>query len=134
MFADDYLGIVDARRFTDNLDRFLDEGGEGLLSLALATDDAEAVRRGFYRASIGTTRRRRWGVCWNCPRARSMRTSPGSPAAGGDAAAQGLRLPTPDAGSGVPIAWRAMKQGSRRASEALSSASGRRALVWLRFR
>ena len=56
MFADDYIGIVDARRFTNNLDRFLDEGVEGLLSLALAPDNAEAVR--------------------NCPRALSMRAPP----------------------------------------------------------
>jgi hypothetical protein len=62
--------------FTNNLDRFLDEGVEGLLSLALTPDNAEAVRRGFYRASIGATRRRRWGACWNCPRALSMRAPP----------------------------------------------------------
>ena len=45
MFPDDYLellGIVDAARFTNRLDEFL-EGGEGLLGLALATDDAAAL-------------------------------------------------------------------------------------------
>ncbi len=36
------LGIVDPAQFTNNLDRFL-EGGEGLLGLAFATDDAEAA-------------------------------------------------------------------------------------------
>ena len=52
MFADDYIelfGIVDARRFTNNLDQFLDEHGEGLLSLALATDDAKVAYRGLRR-------------------------------------------------------------------------------------
>jgi len=52
MFEGDYielLGIVDARRFTNNLDRFLEEHGEGLLGLALATDDAEAAYRGLRR-------------------------------------------------------------------------------------
>lgn len=45
MFADDYLellGIVDAALFTNRLDEFL-EVGEGLLGLALATDDAAAL-------------------------------------------------------------------------------------------
>ncbi len=52
MFADDYielLGIVDGERFTNNVDRFLAEHGEGLLGLALATDDAEAAYRGLRR-------------------------------------------------------------------------------------
>ena len=38
------LGIVDSAQFTNNLDRFL-EGGEGLLGLAFATDDADAAAR-----------------------------------------------------------------------------------------
>ncbi len=52
MFADDYielLGIVDAGLFTNNLDRFLEEDGEGLLGVALASDDAEAAYRGLRR-------------------------------------------------------------------------------------
>ncbi|MDP6788494.1 MAG: VOC family protein [Rhodospirillales bacterium] len=55
MFADDYielLGIVDATLFTNNLDRFLEEHGEGLLGVALASDDAEAAYRGLIRAGI----------------------------------------------------------------------------------
>ena len=55
MFDHDYielLGIVDARRFTNNPDKFLDQGGEGLLSLALATDDAEAAYRDLRRAGV----------------------------------------------------------------------------------
>ncbi len=47
------LGIVDAGLFTNNLDRFLDENGEGLLGLALATADAETAYRGLCRAGIG---------------------------------------------------------------------------------
>ena len=45
MFRSGYielLGIVDPAQFTNNLDRFL-EGGEGLLGLAFATEDAEAA-------------------------------------------------------------------------------------------
>ena len=60
MFADDYielLGIVDSERFTNNLDRFLDEHGEGLLGLALATDDAEAACRELRRVGAEAPKR-----------------------------------------------------------------------------
>ncbi len=46
MFDDDYvelLGIVDPEAFTNNLDVFLEDAGEGLMGLALATPDAAAV-------------------------------------------------------------------------------------------
>lgn len=46
MFCDDYLellGIVDASRFTNNLDRFLAEGGEGLLGMAFGCSDVGAL-------------------------------------------------------------------------------------------
>ncbi|WP_022728004.1 VOC family protein [Fodinicurvata sediminis] len=48
MFPYDYLellGIVDAQQFTNNLDRFLAERGEGLLSLAFASSDIEESAR-----------------------------------------------------------------------------------------
>lgn len=46
MFQDDYvelLGIVDSSQFTNNLDGFL-ETREGLMAVALQTDDAEATK------------------------------------------------------------------------------------------
>jgi len=46
MFEDDYLellGIVDASQFTNNLDSFLAERGEGLLGMAFASDHIEAL-------------------------------------------------------------------------------------------
>jgi hypothetical protein len=45
MFPDDYLqirGIVDATRFTMNLDKHLDRYGEGLMGVAFRTDDVHA--------------------------------------------------------------------------------------------
>lgn len=48
MFARDYLellGIVDATQFTNNLDTFLAEHGEGLLGAAFAGDDLDAIAR-----------------------------------------------------------------------------------------
>ncbi|MFC4352443.1 VOC family protein [Fodinicurvata halophila] len=48
MFPYDYielLGIVDPEQFTNNLDRFLAERGEGLLSLSFATSDIEESAR-----------------------------------------------------------------------------------------
>lgn len=45
MFPYDYLellGVVDPQQFTNNLDRFLAERGEGLLSLSFASSDIEA--------------------------------------------------------------------------------------------
>ncbi len=46
MFEDDYLellGIVDPAQFTNNLDVFLEERGEGLLGMAFATPDPDAL-------------------------------------------------------------------------------------------
>jgi catechol 2,3-dioxygenase-like lactoylglutathione lyase family enzyme len=45
------LGIVDPAQFTNNLDRFL-EGGEGLLGLAFATDDADAAAQDLQSKGI----------------------------------------------------------------------------------
>ena len=55
MFPDDYLevrGIIDASRFTMDLDKHLDRFGEGLMGMAFGTSDiehshAEAVRNGI---------------------------------------------------------------------------------------
>ncbi|MBC8268356.1 MAG: VOC family protein [Rhodospirillaceae bacterium] len=46
MFATDYLellGIVDASQFTNNLDTFLQSHGEGLLGMAFASSELEAL-------------------------------------------------------------------------------------------
>jgi len=46
MFDEDYvelLGIVDSTQFTNNLDRFLEGSGEGLLGMAFASPDIEAL-------------------------------------------------------------------------------------------
>jgi len=46
MFPDDYLellGIVDASQFTNNLDKFLDRHGEGLLGMCFSSDDIDAL-------------------------------------------------------------------------------------------
>jgi hypothetical protein len=54
MFPDDYLellGIVDPEGFTNNLDRFL-KVREGLLGVALASDDAEALARELAAAGL----------------------------------------------------------------------------------
>ena len=54
MFEDGYLellGIVDPNQFTNDLDRFLGER-EGLLGLALATEDADAVAREMAAAGL----------------------------------------------------------------------------------
>lgn len=48
MFPDDYLeirGIVDASRFTMNLDKHLDFFGEGLMGVAFRTDDVQTSYR-----------------------------------------------------------------------------------------
>ncbi len=48
MFQDDYLeirGIVDASRFTMNLDKHLDQYGEGLMGVAFRTDDVQTSYR-----------------------------------------------------------------------------------------
>ncbi len=50
MFPDDYLellGIVDASQFTNNLDNFLAEHGEGLLGMCFASDDIDALGKKF---------------------------------------------------------------------------------------
>ncbi len=54
MFPDDYvelLGIVDPARFTNKLDRFL-EVREGLLGVALASDDADTLARELAAAGL----------------------------------------------------------------------------------
>jgi len=54
MFPQDYvelLGIVDPESFTNNLDRFL-ERREGLLSLALYSDDPEATHAAWQAAGL----------------------------------------------------------------------------------
>ena len=46
MFPDDYLellGILDTSQFTNNLDKRLEENGEGLLGVSYATEDADAA-------------------------------------------------------------------------------------------
>jgi catechol 2,3-dioxygenase-like lactoylglutathione lyase family enzyme len=48
MFPDDYLevrGIVDASRFTMNLDKHLDQFGEGLMGVAFRTDNVQTSYR-----------------------------------------------------------------------------------------
>lgn len=50
MFEQDYvelLGIVDPAQFTNNLDRFLEERGEGLLAAAYRSDDIDATANAF---------------------------------------------------------------------------------------
>ncbi len=54
MFEHDYvelLGIVDAKQFTNQLDSFL-EGGEGLMSIALGTRDADATYAAWQAATL----------------------------------------------------------------------------------
>lgn len=56
MFPDDYveiLGIVDPSQFSNNLDAFLAKR-EGLMGLAWATRDAEAVKAGLEEAGIAS--------------------------------------------------------------------------------
>jgi glyoxalase-like protein len=55
MFPDDYvelIGVVDPAAFTGGLDGFLAESGEGLLGLALRTDDPEATRAAWRAAGL----------------------------------------------------------------------------------
>lgn len=57
MFERDYielLGIVDASLFTNGLDRFLAERGEGLLGLAFASSDAERSQAELQRRAIAS--------------------------------------------------------------------------------
>ncbi len=70
MFEDDYvelLGIVDGSRFTNNLDRFLEERGEGLLGLALGTKDAAAVHAALTAAGIAAEPPRNLGRLLELP-------------------------------------------------------------------
>lgn len=46
------LGIVDPAQFSNNLDRFLAERGEGLLGLALVTADASALAARFTESGL----------------------------------------------------------------------------------
>jgi catechol 2,3-dioxygenase-like lactoylglutathione lyase family enzyme len=55
MFADDYLellGIVDPAGFTNNLDRLLEERGEGLLGVALGSRDAAGTHAAWAAAGL----------------------------------------------------------------------------------
>jgi hypothetical protein len=59
MFEHDYLellGIVDPAAFTNGLDRLLDEAGEGLLGIALATSDADATAAAWRAAGLGSAK------------------------------------------------------------------------------
>ncbi len=61
MFPEDYLeirGIIDASRFTMNLDKHLDQFGEGLMGVAFRTDDVQSsyedmIRHGMRVAKPG---------------------------------------------------------------------------------
>jgi hypothetical protein len=55
MLEDDYLellGIVDPAQFTNDLDRFLDEQGEGLLGIALGSRDLDATHAAWAEAGL----------------------------------------------------------------------------------
>jgi catechol 2,3-dioxygenase-like lactoylglutathione lyase family enzyme len=55
MLEDDYLellGIVDPAQFTNDLGRFLDEQGEGLLGIALGSRDLAATRAAWAEAGL----------------------------------------------------------------------------------
>ena len=61
MFERDYLellGIVDPKAFTNGLDRQLDEAGEGMLGIALATSDAAATAAAWQAAGLGSAKPR----------------------------------------------------------------------------
>lgn len=56
MFENDYvelLGIVDPEQFTNNLDRFLEERGEGLLAAAFRSTDIDATAEELRRRGLG---------------------------------------------------------------------------------
>lgn len=62
MFPDDYLeirGIVDASRFTMNLDKHLDQFGEGLMGVAFRTDDVQSSYEEMLRHGVSTSEPRR---------------------------------------------------------------------------
>jgi hypothetical protein len=62
MFPEDYLeirGIVDASRFTMNLDKHLDQFGEGLMGVAFRTDDVQTSYRELVDHGMRVTEPRR---------------------------------------------------------------------------
>ena len=62
MFPNDYLeirGIIDAARFTMNLDEHLDRYGEGLMGVAFRTDDVQNSFEEMVDHGIGVTEPRR---------------------------------------------------------------------------
>jgi hypothetical protein len=59
MFDRDYvelLGILDPQGFTNGLDRRLDEAGEGLLGIVLATGDATATAAAWQAAGLASAK------------------------------------------------------------------------------
>jgi hypothetical protein len=67
MFADDYLellGIVDPAGFTNNLDRLLEERGEGLLGVALGSRDAAGTHAAWAAPASPPRHRARSAGCW----------------------------------------------------------------------
>lgn len=62
MFPDDYIeirGIVDASRFTMNLDKHLDQYGEGLMGVAFRTDDVQTSYEDMVRHGVRVSEPRR---------------------------------------------------------------------------
>ncbi len=62
MFADDYVeirGIIDASRFTMNLDEHLDRFGEGLMGVAFRTDDVQSSYEEMVRHGLSIAEPRR---------------------------------------------------------------------------
>ena len=62
MFADDYVeirGIIDASRFTMNLDDHLDRYGEGLMGVAFRTDDVQSSHEEMVRHGMSVSEPRR---------------------------------------------------------------------------
>jgi len=62
MFPDDYLeirGIIDASRFTMNLDKHLEQYGEGLMAVAFRTDNVQFSYEGMIRHGMQVTEPRR---------------------------------------------------------------------------
>ncbi len=62
MFADDYVeirGVIDASRFTMNLDEHLDKYGEGLMGVAFRTDDVQSSYEDMVRHGLSVSEPRR---------------------------------------------------------------------------
>jgi hypothetical protein len=62
MFPDDYIeirGIIDASRFTMNLDKHLDQYGEGLMGVAFRTDNVRSSYEDMIRHGMRVTEPRR---------------------------------------------------------------------------